>query len=202
MTTICFFIAAIAAVVFVFQMLRALLQRKDAKPPLLKLLGVAAVYAIAWLLFYLKQSDRPVEMGTDICFDDWCTTVLKADTPRVLGSGNDTIQARGRFVVLHVQMSNRARGIAQKPSEPRIHIIDNKGNSWAPSLPAQQALEMQQGKQTPLDTRLELSQSLLTQIVFDIPANASNLKVLIEEGPFITKLLFAEDRDVFELNRP
>jgi len=94
-------------------------------------------------------------------------------------------------------MSNHARGIAQKPSEPRVHIIDERGNSYSYSAEGQQALEKQIGNQIRLDQRLELHQSLETQLVFDIPKEAKNLKVLIEEGPFITKLLFNENREVF-----
>ena len=94
-------------------------------------------------------------------------------------------------------MSNHARGIAQKPSEPRIHIIDGNGNIYSFSEAGQQALERQIGKQISIGTRLELHQSVDTQLVFDLPGDAQNSKVLIEEGPFITQLLFWEDKEVF-----
>ncbi|MBK7305476.1 MAG: hypothetical protein IPI30_21340 [Saprospiraceae bacterium] len=94
-------------------------------------------------------------------------------------------------------MSNHARGIAQKPSEPRVHITDEKGNSYSFSLAGQQALEKQIGKQIPLDERLELNQSLETQLVFDVLKDARRLEILFEEGPFITRLLFNENREVF-----
>jgi hypothetical protein len=94
-------------------------------------------------------------------------------------------------------MSNNAKGIAQKPSEPRVHIIDDNGNSYSFSPEGQLALEKQKGKQIPIDERLELHQSLETQLVFDVPKDAKGLKALIEEGPFITKLLFNENKEVF-----
>jgi hypothetical protein len=96
-------------------------------------------------------------------------------------------------------MSNHARGIAQKPSEPRIHIIDGQGHSWVFSKEGQQALESREGKQKDIGERLELHESLGTRIVFDIPKDEKGLKAFIEEGPFITKLLLPEDKEVFLL---
>jgi len=43
-----------------------------------------------------------------------------------------------------------------------------------------------------------LNQTVETQLAFDVPRDATGLKILIEEGPaFITKILFPEDRDIF-----
>jgi hypothetical protein len=80
-----------------------------------------------------------------------------------------------------------------------VHIIDEKGTRYAFSVTGQQALERQTGAQLPFDSGLELHQSLETELVFDIPAKARNLKVLIEEGPFITTLLFDDNMKVFAI---
>ena len=94
-------------------------------------------------------------------------------------------------------MSNHARGIAQKPSEPRIHILDAKNSAWPYSMAGQGILEKVDGKQAPLDSRLELHQSIETKFVFAVPASSKGLKILVEEGPFITKLLLPESQEVF-----
>ena len=94
-------------------------------------------------------------------------------------------------------MSNHARGIAQKPSEPRIHILDAKNTAWPYSIAGQQILEKDEGKQAPVDSRLELHQSIETKLVFAVPISSKGLKVLIEEGPFITKLLLPGSQQVF-----
>ena len=97
-------------------------------------------------------------------------------------------------------MTNKARGIAQKPSEPRIHILDENGQTWSISTIGQKALEASEGFQIPIDERLELHQSLQTKIVFDIPKDAKGLKAIIEEGPpFITNLLLQNNKKVFLL---
>ena len=97
-----------------------------------------------------------------------------------------------------IKMSNHARGIAQKPSEPRVHLIDGKGHYWPYSVKGQQALEQNAGKQPGIDSKLALGESLETQLVYAVPVNAADIKVLIEEGPFITKLLLPEDQQVFQ----
>ena len=148
-----------------------------------------------WIIFYFKGTLIAVPFGTDVCFDDWCATITQAETPKALGRQNP----HGQFIVLHIKMSNHARGIAQKPSEPRIHIIDGQGHWWAFSKDGQQALENIAGKQIPIDVKLELHQSLETQLVFDIPQDAKNIKAIIEEGPFITKLLLPDNSEVFVL---
>jgi hypothetical protein len=94
-------------------------------------------------------------------------------------------------------MSNHARGIAQKPSEPRIHILDSDGNKFGYSPKGQILLQRLSGRQINIGQRLELNQSIETKLVCSVPRKSVGLKVLIEEGPFITHLLFPEDYSVF-----
>jgi hypothetical protein len=161
--------------------------------------GVVAVYVLAWTMFYFDRNEKPVPFDTDVCFDDWCATVEGVDTVKTLGIGPTEIRPKGIFFILHVKMSNHARGIAQKPSEPRIHIEDGDGNIWTFSAKGQRALESTDGKQNDIGKRLELDESLVTKIVFEIPRNKRGLKAMIEEGPFITKFLLPEDKEVFLL---
>src|SRR5436305_10269164 len=84
-------------------------------------------YGLLWVIFYFKSTEIAVPFGTDVCFDDWCATVMQAERPKTLGDQNP----HGQFIVLHMKMSNHARGIAQKPSEPRVYLIDEQGHSWA-----------------------------------------------------------------------
>jgi hypothetical protein len=110
-------------------------------------------------------SERPVPFGTDVCFDDWCATIEGMDTVKALGNAPNKIHANGVFVILHVKMSNHTLGIAQKPSEPRIHIADGRGHFWPFSVDGQRALESIEGKQKDIGDRLELRESLETRIV-------------------------------------
>ena len=152
--------------------------------------AMVCFYTLGWLVCYFTSANIPVALGTNICFDDWCATVTQIEKQQ----SNNT-----QLIVLHIKMSNQARGIAQKPSQPSVKIIDSNGNYYYPSAAAQQTLQKQIGKQAPLDVRLELHQQIETQIAFQIPADKKNLIALIEEGPFITKLLFYADKEVFQI---
>jgi hypothetical protein len=197
MTTLIFFGTIITLLIFLIRLIIKVINHKTIASTFRTLAIIILSYSILWGIFYFISSDNVVPFGTNICFDDWCATVTKIERPITLGKENQELNPQGQFIILNIKMSNQARGIAQKPSEPRVHIIDEKGNAYSFSADGQQALEKQIGKQIPIDEKLELHQSLETQLVFDIPKNAKNLKALIEEGPFITKLLFSENKEVF-----
>jgi hypothetical protein len=60
-----------------------------------------------------------------------------------------------------------------------------------------EALESIEGKQKDIGERLELHESIETRIASDIPGHEKELRAIIEEGPFITKWLLPEDKEVF-----
>lgn len=199
MSTLLFLVTVVALFVLCVNLPIRALRRKPVTPAL-RLIGiVVAVYGVLWIACYLKSADRPVPPGTEVCFDDWCATITGAENPAVLEDGSGGVRPHGHFVVLHVKLSNHARGIAQKPSEPRIHIVDSRGHSWPRSGAGQQLLEKSRGIQPRLDQRLELHQTLETLLVFDVPDEARGLVAVIEEGPPITLFLMPEDREVFPL---
>ena len=197
MTALIFFGTIIAILILLVRLIMKVIKHKNIAATFRKIVIIVLSYLVLWGIFYFISSDKVVPIGTDICFDDWCVSVTKFERPKTLGKENQELTPHGQFIILNITMSNQARGIAQKPSEPRVHIVDEKGNSYSFSTEGQQALEKQIGNQIPIDERLELHESLETQLVFDIPKDARNLKVLIEEGPLITKLLFSENKAVF-----
>jgi hypothetical protein len=154
-------------------------------------------YSAVWLIFFLIRSERVMAYGDDVCFDDWCATILEIQKGPEIQQQFAPISQDSLWIVLNVRMSNHARGIAQKPSEPRVFIVDQKGYSWYPSLKGQQKLEADFGPQVSLGEKLALHQALTTKIVYSLPKRSENLRIIIAEGPFITKLLFPEDQADF-----
>lgn len=150
-------------------------------------------YCFLWVIFYYKSREIIVPLGTDVCFDDWCATISKIEKLHSIGAVNTS----GQFIILYIRMSNHARGIAQKPSEPRIHIIDENNKVWTFSKAAQETYEKLIGKQVSLDEKLELNESKETCLVFELPENNKKLRAVIKEGPFITYFLFKDDQEVF-----
>lgn len=193
MATLLFLATVLVILILIFRLVIKIIRKKSLNTTF-KLLGlVLLTYTLLWAIFYFKSSNKEIALGTDICFDDWCVTVTKIERQATLGNE----KPNGQFIILHIKMSNQAKGIAQKPSEPRVHIMDEKGNSWTFSPKGQKALDNLIGSQIPIDQKLELHQSLETELVFDIPQDAKKTYVLIEEGPFITKLLLQDDNPIF-----
>jgi len=201
MTTIVFLLTILAMVILVTTIFSRMIRRRPIKRSLIVLLSIVAFYSLMWAVFFILRADKPIPLGTDVCFDDWCATVTAADTASTLGAGPELIHPAGSFVILHLRMSNHARGIAQKPSEPRVHILDANGHIISFSPLGQAALEHLKGPQVTLDSRLELHQSIETQLVFDVPKNATGLKALIEEGPaYINDMLWHGEREIFKID--
>jgi Domain of unknown function (DUF4352) len=199
MATLIFFASIITAIILVIKVIIKIVKQESCISTFKAIAIVVLAYCLLWIVFYFKSTNKPVPLGTDICFDDWCATVMKVEQPKFLGQEKMSLNPHGQFFVLHIKMSNHARGIAQKPSEPRVHLVDEQGYIYAFSKEGQQALEDSLGKQIPIDEKLELHQSLETQLVFDIPKDAKKVYALIEEGPFITELLFHDDKEIFVL---
>jgi hypothetical protein len=201
MATLIFLGTLIAILILLINLIVKLFQQKSIIPTIKTLVIIILSYTLLWVFFFFFSSFKTVPLGTDICFDDWCATITRFEIRDTLGIENQVFSPIERFVILNIIMSNHARGIAQKPSEPRIHIMDDNGHYWSYSIEGQQALEKLEGKQTPIDIRLELHQSLETRLVFKVPDESKYLKAIIEEGPFITKLLFNDRKEVFLLQQ-
>ena len=154
------------------------LRRKPVKKTQLALGIIILVYATAWAFCYTRAIFTTVPLGQDICFDDWCAAVTSVDQR----PHSDTI-------LLHITMSNHARGIAQRPDQPRIHLIDDAGHRYS-------AIAM---GGTPLDSRLELHQSLSTTMTFTVPSNVPGVGALIEEGPLIAEFAYPGNKPVFKV---
>ena len=180
MSTLIFLLTIITIVILLVTATVRAIRRQ----PILKIarwsISILLGYSLAWVCFWLARWRPDIPLGTDICFDDWCATIDKVK--QLPAASRDSTE-----FILAITMSNHSRGIAQRPSEPRIHLIDDRGRIWSPSASGP----------VPLDARLDLHESKKTSMNFIVPVDASHLKALIEEGPWTTSLLFPEDQAVF-----
>jgi len=190
MTTLIFMLTVLGMAVQLSIIIIKAISDQPVKPSLKAMGWIVLTYIVLWVVFDLTRKQVNIPPGTDVCFDDWCATVLKAERQP------DTDSIR---IALRVRVSNHARGIAQTPSEPRVHILDQTGRSWAYSTAAQKDFERLNGTQPGIAHRLALGRSLETVMVFALPKNSVRLTAKIEEGPWITNLLFPENEQVFAL---
>ena len=194
MADLLFIITVLSLFVFAIIILIKLFRRIPIISQIKKFVAIAFSYIFIWSIFFFLSKDKPVGFGVVTCFDDWCATVTKVEH---IKKQNFSITTQKDVLVIYIEMSNRAKGRAQKPSEPRVRLIDCKGNEFEPWADGQKALEAQRGMQPDIGVKLELKQHLNTQLVFQMPDETKGLQVVIEEGPFITKLLLWNDRSVY-----
>lgn len=179
MTTLLFLITLVTLSVLLITTLIAAFRRRPTRRKVISMIFILGGYGILWVFCYMQEKLVEVPLGTDICFDDWCATVTKVD--RLMDSTT---------IVLHIRMSNHARGISQKPDEPRIHLLDRNGKRYKPI----------HAGNPPLDSRLQLHESLETVLTYSVPKSTRGLVALLEEGPFIAQLIFPGSRQVFPVN--
>ena len=200
MTTFIFLAFFICLLLLVLRLITNAVQGKDVVVLIRMILGLVAAYILLWLVFFAFRQDKEVPLGVDSCFDDWCAMVTGAEYPVTLGRPDRPVYPQGQFILLYVRMSNHARRVGQKPSFPRVVLLDARGRSWGYSERGQAALEVSEGPQEPLDSYLAVHQSIETGIVFDVPTDAKGLKARIEEGPpFLDYLLLPTTRQVVPL---
>lgn len=130
MRTLIFLLTILSLLILFVSLIVRTLRHKSIKQILKVLILTVASYIIVWFAFYLKSTYIIVPLNTDICFDDWCATVAQIEKGPDIQKQSTASATDSTLVVLDIKMSNHARGIAQKPSEPRVFLIDGNGNRY------------------------------------------------------------------------
>lgn len=196
MDELLFILTFILTIVFTVRLIIKLFKRQEIAKTSKIISSILVLYTLIWLVFYISSKKVVVSYGTEICFDDWCATVIDAKRTKVINKQT----SKETFVILKVKLINKAKRIALKPSMPRIKIIDDDGNEWMFSEAGQNAYEQKYGKQAKIDKKLEHQETCVTNLVFEIPSSLNKAYALIEEGPFITKLFIKDDERIFGIN--
>jgi hypothetical protein len=157
------------------------------------LVGCTCAYAVVLMAVSLSSETHQLALGTDKCFDDWCASVLGAwHVP-----GPNTT-AGAKLVAIELRISNRARGAAFRPSQPRVTVVLPSGELVNSSISAQQEFEKHAGPQEDIAKRLVAGESFQTTLVFELPNATSKASVQLLEGPsLITRLLVGDENSFF-----
>jgi hypothetical protein len=169
------------------------LRRRPAKKLVFALAGCAFAYGVILMALSLSSKTRQLALGTDKCFEDWCASVMGAHS--VPGASKT---AGRKFVAVALRISNRARGAAFRPSQPRVMLVLPSGEVINSSVAAQHEFEKQAGPQEDIAKRLLAGESFLTTVVFEVPSATSKASVQLLEGPsVITQLLVGDENSFF-----
>jgi len=167
----------------------------------------ASMYGGTILIFAFASSEVALARGDEkhFCELDCHLAYSVADIKRtrVIGSGGNTVTSTGTFCLATVKTRfdettigpNRGNGLLY-PNSRQLTIVDAQGRTYSPSQQAQAALESAGSAGTPLQTPLRPGESYLTTIAFDLPADATNLSLLINEGEWITHFIIGHENSL------
>jgi hypothetical protein len=138
--------------------------------------GAAVRYGVAtvliWMLYVgvgtvvaLRTPQRVLSMNDAVCFDEMCFRVTEVDRRHSLQSGGHQFTTQGVFYVVTIQVFSRSKGVRQRERGAVASLMDFNQNRYKPSP----QLDLPAGYVRSLDAMLEPSQSVLTQLVFEVP---------------------------------
>ena len=144
------------------------------------LVGVWLLYLCVLVAVSLGQRQRVVAIGEPQCFDDMCFTVTRVEQlPGFL------IRDGRRLVRVSVRVTNQGRK-AQSEKLIRVYLVDAQARRW----------EMSPGVDgVPLTTRVMAAESVVSEPVFKVAANATELRLVFTHGGSQPGVLVIGDSD-------
>lgn len=189
-----------------------LMLKRRARFARLVLAGAAAaavVYIVALLSLSAASREQVAGRGDEKYFCEvdchLAYSVLGVQTVQSIGEGGSRAAATGlyRIVTLRVRFDEetiaswRARDLPLSPNARRIRIIDASGKSYPPDGVGQQALEAVAGPQVSLTRSLKPGESYVTRLVFDVPKDARDPRLLLTEDSLVTRFLIGHENSLF-----
>jgi hypothetical protein len=144
------------------------------------LMGVWVVYLWVVMGVSLGQRQRVVAMGEPQCFNEMCFAVIRVEeVPGFL------IRDGRRLLRVSVQVTNRGRR-AQGDGLIRAYLVDGQGRRWERS-PGVNGVQ--------LTTRVAGGDSVVSEPVFKVAADAAGLGLVLTHGRWQPGVLVIGDSD-------
>jgi len=169
--------------------------------------AIGATYLVLLLGASLLSSEQVLDQGEPKYFCEIdchiAYSVEYVTTTKTLGSGSSRATAAGQFYVIVIrtwfdaETTSAGRGDAPLNPNPRgVRVFDDRGRRFRTSLEGMQALEGPAGKSVPLWQGLRPGDSYETSLVFDLPADAENPRLLLADTEPLTLLLVGHENSL------
>lgn len=193
------------ALAFVF----TLVKRKFRANKLVLSAGVliAAAYIGVLLIFSFTSNERALARGQEKHFCEidchLAYSIVDVKDSRTLGiplqataAGTfRTVTIKTRFDENTISPSRGDRLLY--PNSRVLTLIDDQGRKYLPSPEGQRVLEQNKSAGTALSAPLRPGESYTTTVVFDLPADARNPSLLINEGEWLTHFVIGHENSPF-----
>ena len=175
-----------------------------ARLSMLTILIVGGLYLGALLVFAFASSDKVLARGSEKHFCEidchLAYSIVDVKPTKTIGNGPQQVSAAGLFNVVTIKTRfdettiSAHRGNGQLyPNSRTLSVIDDRGRQYLPATLAQKALELSGAAGAPLTTPLRPGESYTTSVVFDLPADAKNPTLLLNEGDWLTHLVIGHE---------
>jgi hypothetical protein len=117
-----------------------------------------------------------------------------------LGAPPNEVRAAGAFYVVTLKVTSNARSATLRFADPTATIVDRAGRSYSRSQLGERALANAVGPAIPLNFPVSANSQFTTPIVFDLPANVADPKLLVTDTPGLVRAiegLLIGDEDSF-----
>lgn len=173
---------AVTAITLIAAIVWALARRSCTAKKLLKGLAIGwGAYLAIVLVVAAATPQLVIPANHDLCFDEMCFATVNLQTATQLGPPAQPIRADGTFYIVTVRASSHARGRAQ--SELGLGaVLWSPQRTYAISPQGQAAWNAMHPDNAALTARLAPGQSVLSQQVFDVPAQTGELALVFTHG--------------------
>lgn len=169
---------------------------------------VAGVYLATLLVFSFASREHVLERSDEkyFCEVDCHLAYSVIDVVKMteLGAPSAKQHARGTFYVATVKTWFDERTISPHrgngpltPNPRAVWVIDEAGRRYGVSPEGLRALELSNAKSTPFTQPLRPGESYSTTLVFDLPPDIANPRLLITESDSVTRLLIGHENSFF-----
>ena len=204
-----FIAIAFTLFVAVLVVLYALRTRRRVLAGRVMLLAAALVgfYAVCLSVFSLASTEKVLARGEEKYFCELdchlAYSVLNVRRTKTIGEGNGQATANGMFYVVTIRtrfdeqtISPRRGNQPLRPNGRSVRVIGADASRYAISTAGQRALELSGGAGTPLTTPLRPGESYTTDLVFDLPPEVKEPRLLINEGAIVTRFIIGHENSL------
>jgi hypothetical protein len=198
--------ACLVLVVLGLVAMHALVVRRygRARVSLALLACVTALYFGVVLVFSFASGERVLARGEEKHFCEidchLAYSVVGVRRAKTLGEGSGQVSASGEFIVVTLKtrfdettISPRRGDSELYPNPRRVTVYDANGRSYVPSEEGARALAASGAGGMPIDTPLRPGDSYTTELVFDLPTDARDVRLLVNESDLPTRFIIGHE---------
>jgi len=133
-----------------------------------------------------KKEEPQAKINDTVTDKDLAFTVTGVTTAKTLGNSYTKKEAQGTFYVVALNIKNVGKETATIDSS-MLKVTDSQGRKFDRSIEGQTAKGLSQGKVDMFLQQVQPGLSVNGDIVFDLPDDATDLKLLVKGGIFGTE---------------